>query len=361
MTLIKHISVLALIFSLCSLNKLVAQPSQNELSEWEVWPIVNYDTDVGFGYGAKCYLFNLLSTKESFDIIIYNSTKGERWYRFEYSIPDKQYRQGKKFDFAFDISIDYDKWINYPHFYNSRSSFNIENIPPTSKEFESETYTREPLEIELLMSKALTSEIILEGGLKYSSVGMFGFDSQGSLKNIQQKGVKQISAIFNIRIDTRSSYLNPKSGFFIQGSNQYAKGIFENSTTFYQVGLDLQSFFNLFESELIFASRILLESQTNSDYQNALALGGNNTVRGLQQARYLSKSFILLNEEIRFPIYKRLGGILGADICNSKSTPGWITNVVVGLRFYMDNFIVRGDVGFSDDYVGVYLNFGHLF
>ena len=40
---------------------------------------------------------------------------------------------------------------------------------------------------------------------------------------------------------------------------------------------------------------------------------------------------------------------------------GWIVSTAAGLRLYMDNFIVRFDVGFTKDYMGIYFNFGHMF
>ena len=92
-----------------------------------------------------------------------------------------------------------------------------------------------------------------------------------------------------------------------------------------------------------------------------ISMGGNNSIRGLPQDRYLSTSSILLNEELRFPIWWRFGGILGVDIGNSETTPEWIFNPVLGLRFNMDNFIVRVDFGFSKESTGFYFNFGHLF
>lgn len=45
-------------------------------SEWEAFPIINYDSDAGFGYGGKGFLFNYLKGKESFDLTLYSSTKG---------------------------------------------------------------------------------------------------------------------------------------------------------------------------------------------------------------------------------------------------------------------------------------------
>ncbi len=49
------------------------------------FPIVTYDSDIGFGYGAKLFLLNQLKAGESFDLTLFNSSKGERWYRFVFS------------------------------------------------------------------------------------------------------------------------------------------------------------------------------------------------------------------------------------------------------------------------------------
>jgi hemolysin activation/secretion protein len=107
---------------------------------------------------------------------------------------------------------------------------------------------------------------------------------------------------------------------------------------------------------------MILQSVTKDvTYQNKLSLGGNNSIRGLPQDRYLSESSIIINEELRFPIWWKFGGVLGADLGNSKSTPTLIINAVLGIRFSMDNFIVRADFGFGKKSSGFYFNFGQLF
>ncbi|MBW6514240.1 MAG: endonuclease/exonuclease/phosphatase family protein [Candidatus Syntrophosphaera sp.] len=63
-------------------------------------PIAMYDTDTGFGYGAKGYLFNLFKANESYDLILFHSTEGERWYKFEFSLPDEELRQRRKYPLA---------------------------------------------------------------------------------------------------------------------------------------------------------------------------------------------------------------------------------------------------------------------
>src|SRR5512135_1045836 len=80
-------------------------------SELEFLPILSYDTDVGFGYGVKAFAVGELGSDESFDLTLFHSTKGERWYRFVVSLPDFERRQGTVYPVACDLVVDYDKWI----------------------------------------------------------------------------------------------------------------------------------------------------------------------------------------------------------------------------------------------------------
>jgi outer membrane protein assembly factor BamA len=324
-------------------------------NEWEVFPILNYDTDVGYGYGAKGFFYNFLKKGESFDITSYNSTKGERWYRFVFSIPDMQRRQGKKYDTAFDLIIDYDKWINYTYYFDSQGSFS------ESMMNEKENYIREPIEISAMLSRAFTREIIVELGLGYKSISCYEFDLNGKLQTLKPSTVQHLSFLLNLKLDTRTNFINPNKGYLIQLSNEIAKDILGQKQNFIKMGLRFQSYLKVLSSKLVLASRVILQTVTDVTYQNLLPLGGNSSVRGLPQDRYLSQSFALINEEIRFPIWERISGIIGVDIGNSKSTPKWIFNPVVGLRFNMDNFIVRADLGFGKESTGFYFNFGHLF
>lgn len=322
--------------------------------EWELFPIFNYDTDVGFGYGAKGFFYNFFDKNESFDLTAYNSTKGERWYRVVFSIPDIQRRQGEKYGSAIDIIIDYDKWINYLHYFDSELKNGINN-----KNYEA--YVREPIEINAIYSRAFKRSLIAELGIKYQSINCYKFDHDGLLQYKKPSSVQHISILFNFRFDTRTNFINPKKGILLQLSNEYAKDVLGQKQNFYKVGLTFQSYLQMYYPELVLASRIKLQTVTETSYQNLLSIGGNRSVRGLPQDRYLANSHILINEELRLPIWWRFSGIVGIDISNSKSTPNWIFNPVAGLRFNMDNFIVRADLGFGKESTGFYFNFGHLF
>jgi hypothetical protein len=45
-------------------------------TKFEPLPLLSYDTNTGFGYGAKAFLLNFLQFRESFDFIVFLSTKG---------------------------------------------------------------------------------------------------------------------------------------------------------------------------------------------------------------------------------------------------------------------------------------------
>jgi outer membrane protein assembly factor BamA len=282
-------------------------------SDWEVFPIINYDSDAGFGYGGKGFLYNFLETKESFDLTLYHSTKGERWYRFVFSLQDFERRQGKSYPLAVDLIVDYDKWINYryygvEYFYN-RDSF-----------VEYETYTREPFEISATLSRGFTETFIANAGLKYRTISSYNFDLNGELiktdGNFNKPYINTLSLLANLRWDSRNSFINPDNGIVAQLNAEYAPELSFTNEHYLKLSLTLQTYFTLFMPKIILASRIVGQKifPDNVPIQLQLPIGGNNTLRGLPQDRYLSASTLLINNEIRFPIWWRLGCAVGLDI-----------------------------------------------
>ena len=339
-------------------------------SDVELFPIVNYDSDAGFGYGAKAFIFNQLKLNESFDLILYNSTKGERWYRFVFSVMDMQRRQGKPYSLALDVIFDYDKWINYRY-------YGVEYFNERHSLLEYETYTREPIEISAIFSKGFSKTIVASTGLRYRTISSYNFDPNGELQKFNDSFnntyTKTFSLLANVRWDSRNNFIDPDKGSLIQIDAEYAPELSFTNENYFKLGLTLQNYFILFNPRIILASRLIgqIIFPNNVPIQLQLPIGGNNSLRGLPQDRYLSASTLITNNEIRFPIWWRFGGIVGLDIgCTGATTnyefwsqqlSGWIVNPVLGLRFFMDNFIIRFDVGFGSETTGIYFNFGHIF
>ncbi|MHB8056192.1 MAG: BamA/TamA family outer membrane protein, partial [Candidatus Aminicenantales bacterium] len=83
--------------------------------------------------------------------------------------------------------------------------------------------------------------------------------------------------------------------------------------------------------------------------------------------RFLDKGKFLANIEYRFPIWWVFGGNVFVDAGNvwpnlEKVDLGkTVFDYGVGLRLYMKDFVVRVDIGFSDEGSRLYFNFGHIF
>lgn len=358
------------VFSEISLENVLKVSPKEEITvksvskpKFEFFPIIMWDTDIGFGYGLKMFYLNPLKLNESFDLVLFNSSKGERWYRFVFSWPDLELRQGKIYPLSFDLLVDYDKWIK-------NSFFGIGNEPVFG---DREYYTREPFEINLALSRGFSTKMVGQVGVRYKTIRNFNFEEGSHLSNIPPE-INQSRATFtsiftNLRYDTRDSFINPARGLVLQGEAEFAIKTKFSNVQFSRISTLFQYYSILFYPKTVMALRLWVQSLFGEELpiQVLLPVGGNRTIRGYPQDRFLGKSSAVINAELRFPIFWKLGGILGFDagkVWNSLSEidlPGWAINPTFGLRFYMSNFIVRVDIGLGKDSTGLYFNFGHIF
>jgi endonuclease/exonuclease/phosphatase family metal-dependent hydrolase len=337
--------------------------SKLESGRFDPFPIVTYDSDIGFGYGAKVFLLNQLKAGESFDLTLFNSSKGERWYRFVFSLPDFELRQGKIYPLALDLVIDYDKYIK-------NNFFGIGN---ESNYGDREIYTREPLDIDLTLSRGFSRRLVGQLGFRYKTVRNFNFAAESRLREITPElnaGRAYYASVFsNWRFDSRDSFINPSRGLVLQGELEWAPDSSLGNVAFTRSAFWAQAYTTLFYPKTVLALRLGAQALSGKDLpaQVLLPLGGNTSLRGSPQDRFLGKASILANAELRFPLLWRLGGVLGFDAgrvwpsIKDFDRRSWASNPTLGLRFVMNTFVVRFDVGFGKEYTGVYFNFGHLF
>jgi hypothetical protein len=357
--------------------KISAQTDSTERAGIELFPILSYDTDAGFGYGAKAFFYDQLNTRESFDIILFNSTKGEQWYKFVFSTPDFESRQGTEFPLALDVTFEYDKWKNYNLYYYNLEVEGI-NYADEQVEFKDQCIY-ELVEANIFLNRAFRKDLTGSLGLKFKSTSTYDYRRDTILtspENVENKyqeapSVKYLSANLNVKWDTRNSYINPSTGLVLEIELEYAPNILEDNSSFFRQAFVVRHFTEIFFKNLILASRaveqVLIAGSESSQFLE-IPVGGSNTLRGVPMDKFRFYSEFLLNNELRFPIWWRFGGIAGLDIgygSNKDLYPedaiDWIVNPVVGLRFFMDNFIVRADVGYYDGDIGFYLNFGHIY
>jgi len=336
-------------------------------SRIEPMPIAMYDTDIGFGYGAKVFLLNTLGRRESFDVIAFNSTGGERWYKLVFSLPDFELRQGTVYPLALDLSLEYDKYIKNRFF----------GIGSGTRFSDEERYTKELSDVALTLSRGFTPRLIGQVGLRYRTVRNFNFEEDSLFYTLhpRHRGRVTNTSVFAVfRYDSRDSYINPSRGIVLQAEIEHIPDLEANDVPHTRYTATLQYYRPLIAPDVVFAFRAIARDLEGADLpvQVLLPIGGVNTMRGMAQDRFLDSASALVNAEIRFPLLWRFGGVAGVDagkvwnMAGKFDLDGWARNLALGLRFYLETFVVRMDIGFGRDAfgesnTGFYFNFGHLF
>ena len=77
--------ILFVLFIMILFNSLIYAENPDSInsnikSKFEPLPIGYYDTNDGFGFGAKAFFLNFLDKNESFDVLLVRSTKGFQKY-----------------------------------------------------------------------------------------------------------------------------------------------------------------------------------------------------------------------------------------------------------------------------------------
>ncbi|MGD8539245.1 MAG: BamA/TamA family outer membrane protein [Candidatus Aminicenantes bacterium] len=338
---------------------------QSPKKSYNVFPILMYNTDIGVGFGAKGKFVNFLGQDESFDLLLFNSTKGERTYVFVFSLPDFEIRLGTTYSFSFDLKAEYSKLLKA----------NFCGLGPDSEKKDLTRYTDEKKELILTWGKGLNPHFVIEAMCVLKSIRYFNIEEDKShtetLDGVGEDFSPYITVL--VRYDTSDSWIHPKKGLRILLRNDLATSFLGNSRTDYiRYTLDLRKYLLLIGQNDVLAFRFVLQQIIGEDvplYEMSV-LGGSSemtAMRGYMLNRFKDKGKFLINTEYRFPLWERLGGNIFVDW--GLVWPSWkkirfdlaAKNFGWGLRYYLKNFVVRFDMGFSSEGTGIHFNFGHIF
>jgi outer membrane protein assembly factor BamA len=353
---------LSAIFICCSIQTVWALDSSlPPKTQWESFPIAMYDSDTGFGLGAKSVLLNQLGYQESADLTLFASTLGERWARLVVSHPDFSLRQGTLYPLSLDAKVEYDRMIQN-HF------FGVGNRTESSSK---ETFNKEPLTLEMTGGHGFSKSFSITAGGRYRCIVNSKAKADGLLESMGSPSVGRVaygSAFLGVQYDTRNSYLRPSKGWMLEGEVEKAPGHVGEDKNYTRWDTTFRRYIPLDCLRSVLAFRLRLQGLDHRDLpvQTLLSLGGGSSLRGYPQDRFLDTALALTNAECRFPIYKRLGGIAGCDAGKVWDSFGeadlkrWAVNSVAGLRLYMETFTVRVDYGLSREGSGLYFNFDQV-
>jgi outer membrane protein assembly factor BamA len=326
---------------------------------WSAFPILMYDSDIGLGFGGRGIIKNLFKADESFDLILFASTLGEQWYAFTFSIPDFEIRQGTAYSIAFDLKFEFDKYLKSNY-------FGIGNETPDNEwQFPSELF-----KLELILGTAFTEQLIGEISLVLQHRSIYDYEEINPLLVSEEgTGEKIVNYIrLHARLDTRDTQIHPRRGMKIGINADFASEFLGSDFTFQRYRIEFSNYLRLFGEDHILAARLWLQHvDGKAPYYEQSILGDGWTARGFKMDRFVDKAMVLISLEYRFPILGDLGGVLFLD--TGRVLPGideftlddWRSDVGWGLRYYLENFVVRFDMGFSEEGERIFFNFGHVF
>ncbi len=330
------------------------------------FPILMYDQDIGFGYGGKVKAVNLFRRDESLDLVLFNSTEGESWGLFTFAIPDFEIRQGRVYGLSFDLRAEYDRYRSYG-FYGTGERSSEADLSPSATE---------KTTLQATLGRGLSRRFVVEVSAAVRRMKTYDVEEgtrfAGLLRSEGDRTYPILTAA--VRFDTSDSQIHPRRGVRALFQGDYAAGKKgPGGARFVRFTADLRSYLRVFGERDVFAARLLAQGVSGPEIPlwELSTLGGGSTqsaMRGFALNRFMDRAKLLACVEYRFPIWKRIGGNLFGEAGavgpgrreifppgRLEADAGW------GLRYYLANFVVRFDMGFSRDGAGVYFNFGHLF
>jgi outer membrane protein assembly factor BamA len=345
--------------SLLAFDKIACAGIQSKPS-WSAFPILMYDSDIGFGLGGKSIVKNQFRKDESFDLTLFGSTKGEQWYVFTFSVPDFEIRQGKRVPVALDVKLEYDKLLKSNFFGIGNGSKNNDHAFP-----------REFVKAEAAVSRAFTERLIGECTARFAHYSVYGYDpAWGTMSSaVPGSGETSVSALgVKFRFDTRDSRIHPRRGVKLEVQAETADKALGSDWNYATARMEASTYLSIFNPKHVLAVRLWAQHiDGDGPYEELSKIGDSWTGRGYKADRFLDKAMALASGEYRFPIFRKLGGVMFSDIGRvwpSLSNFGfkkWHSDCGLGLRYYLENFVARLDVGVSQEGTRIFFNFGQVF
>ncbi len=179
--------------------------------------------------------------------------------------------------------------------------------------------------------------------------------------------------------ENRNSEFRPTRGNYAESSIEIGQtwyGSSYNTLVFKAEARQYLSFFLI--REITWANRVFAKNTSGEvPYWKLAHAGDEESLRGYPSRRFMDDNVILLNTELRTwlfkikPIKGEFGGTLFFDVGRTYSNGDSFNTVFNDLKysgglggtssFFTSDFIMRIDVGFSEEGTGVYFTAGYMF
>jgi outer membrane protein assembly factor BamA len=322
------------------------------------------------GAAGSVHYERFLNHETKFDTDLSQSTKNQAFYRLRYADPvlfDPRYL-----------------FLGFGGYENDRTA-RFFGIGANSLESNESNYTLRQVGGEVKFGRRLIPELIasLTERLRYVTIRPGAVDSLPFIKNVfpnvpGENGAFIWAHRLALTYDSRNSQVTPTRGRFGQGFVEVADEAIGSEASFVRYGLEGRAWWPHFGERLVLAVRGLIDrvDGPNVPFYELSELGGDETLRGFGENRFLDEGRFLVNAEERIKVFHINYGDVRTDIELAVFTDvgrvfrnlsdlgsGKIQAVVGGgIRFLAASQIVaKIDVGLGSEGVAIFTGLDYPF
>lgn len=334
-------------------------------SEVSGLPFVVDNGQYGLYFGLIGKVSGLAGINDSFTTSLYLDMNGGNGANFIFSLPDDPYRVGKEYGSAFDLKGTFGRTIGERY-------HGLGNLTEGAKYSTFNSYLSK---YSFCFSRTINKEVVIESDLFFSRHALYDIDENNGIMvtpDVAENCLDYSGGSVKLIFDGRDDGTEPTSGTYTVINAD--AGI--RNAEYFKAGFDIRHYSTPFEKDHVLASRFFV-SQMDGNliplYEYA-SLGGNSTLRGYGQDRWRDKSSALTAVEYRIPtpidffilnglrtVFFVEAGTVGETIA-SMGQNKWHLSLGIGLHIKLtEDFLIRGDLGFSDEGGNVYFFYGQAF
>jgi len=374
-------------------QSLIAQNTEQVVTrtrETVVLPVLNFNTDEGFGYGALLEMYDYGGGARPYrwtlQPTVLLTTKGRRDVTLFFDAPNI-----RGTPWRVDAYVGREQELAAPYYGLGNDAVEDEQLEQEPNVYYYR-YGRERVRLMANVQRQMNAKVRLLAGVGYANVKTDAtpFDSGTTLFS-QQFGSEprgsHLSARAGVVLDTRDREIGPHNGWWNDLLVQTVSGA-NGASGYTRVTATLRRYTPI-TARLTGASRLIVQNASGdvpiydlatvqSSYKSDEGLGGSHMLRGIPKNRVMGKGLFLLNDEVRWhaadfhlakrPMFLVLNGFfdtgrvwtesLQADELLSDLWTGYGAGARLGLG---QSSVVALDVGHSSSATQIYIGLGYAY
>ncbi|MGB9893606.1 MAG: BamA/TamA family outer membrane protein [Candidatus Saccharicenans sp.] len=173
-----------------------------------------------------------------------------------------------------------------------------------------------------------------------------------------------------ISFDDRDNIFYPTKGYYLQLFGFWNDRFFGSDFDYFSVKLDLRDYVRVADGQVLAFQAILDSSSGQVPFYKLPRIGGDSILRGYYYGRFRDKNLLAFQTEYRFPIWKKLSGVVFAAMGNVAANfrefkwDNLKYSAGFGLRFKIiprEKANLRVDFAFGPGTYGIYFKAGESF